>query len=248
MCSIIKEFCGHSGSKIYLMKNENRMFVRKYDNIKRNLERYSCLSESGIVFPVIYDQCESFYDMEYVGNMNMSLFISIHGIDRLHNFLLNFISKLVSFSVKKDYTEVFQRKLSLVDWSLFSFNEAQLLKKLPKIHGTSLYHGDLTLDNILYDNIYDRFVLIDPITSEYDSYVFDLCKLNQDIRCYWFHKNLENSIKNEIDCLYAGLCKKHPVIEDNYLTIAMLLRVLAYCKTDFEKKYLVEQVEILWKS
>ena len=34
------------------------------------------------------------------------------------------------------------------------------------------YHGDFTLENLIYDG--DEFIMIDPVTIEYDSYVFDL--------------------------------------------------------------------------
>ena len=33
---------------------------------------------------------------------------------------------------------------------------------------------------------FGSFILIDPLTTEYDSYVFDLAKLMQDVKCKWF--------------------------------------------------------------
>ena len=56
------------------------------------------------------------------------------------------------------------------------FTANELYAKLPKTLPSSEYHGDFTLENILY-SLKDDFVLIDPLTTEYDSYVFDLAKL-----------------------------------------------------------------------
>ena len=40
---VIKQFNGHSGSKVYLMKNNSHLFVRKVGNVERNYERLQAL-------------------------------------------------------------------------------------------------------------------------------------------------------------------------------------------------------------
>ena len=40
----IKELKGFSGSKIYLMRNDNGLFVRKMDNVDRNFVKLNELS------------------------------------------------------------------------------------------------------------------------------------------------------------------------------------------------------------
>jgi hypothetical protein len=43
MQKIIQEFYGFSGSKILKIVDEENIFVRKFNNIQRNIERYQVL-------------------------------------------------------------------------------------------------------------------------------------------------------------------------------------------------------------
>ena len=54
MGKILKELSGHSGSKIYLMQDEERLFVRKINNVERNYERMTALGGHYKV-PIIYN-------------------------------------------------------------------------------------------------------------------------------------------------------------------------------------------------
>ena len=58
---------------------------------------------------------------------------------------------------------------------------------MPRVLQSSNYHGDLTLEKIIYTS--DRgFFLIDCTTIEYDSYIFDIAKLRQDLELGWFNR------------------------------------------------------------
>ena len=45
--TLIKELSGHSGSKVFLLQNSQCTFVRKINNVSRNIERLSFLQENG---------------------------------------------------------------------------------------------------------------------------------------------------------------------------------------------------------
>ena len=51
----------------------------------------------------------------------------------------------------KDYSEIYLTKLDwLTDKSIFGFDGKDLFERLPKLLPSSIYHGDLTLENIIF--------------------------------------------------------------------------------------------------
>jgi hypothetical protein len=110
----------------------------------------------------------------------------------------------------------------------------------------SEYHGDMTLQNILYDANTKDFVLIDPLTTEYSSYVFDLAKLRQDITCKWFIRNEKVFFDPKLQVLDKML-SKYEHYGNDYLLILMLLRVLPYTKTVEDETFLKDKILLLWK-
>jgi len=68
---IVKEFIGHSGCEILLIKDGQDFFVRKNGNIKRNIERLIGLYEKGYNVPAIYDSAESYIEMEYIHGLDI---------------------------------------------------------------------------------------------------------------------------------------------------------------------------------
>jgi tRNA A-37 threonylcarbamoyl transferase component Bud32 len=109
-----------------------------------------------------------------------------------------------------------------------------------------LYHGDLTLENILYTD--PGFHLIDPVTIEYDSFVFDMAKLRQDIQCKWFIRNSDVHLDIKLQTLFELLEQSFPSYFNDSLLILMLLRVLKHCKKDDDNyRFLMKEIERLWK-
>jgi tRNA A-37 threonylcarbamoyl transferase component Bud32 len=242
---IIKELKGHSGSQILLMQDQN-IFVRKNGNVTRNLERYNTLSSLGLHFPKILRQDDNSYDMEYVPNLDIKNFLLKNQIHRLAGFIKDTINKLSKNSYDKDYTDIYNKKLQDIDFSSFIFDKDSLLDRLPKILPSSAYHGDLTLENILYEVENGEFILIDPLTTEYDSYVFDLAKLRQDIICKWFIRNDQLYIDPKLQSLSEELEKEFEYYSDPYILILMLLRVLPYVSTS-DKQFIIKEANKLWK-
>ena len=181
----IKELKGFSGSKIYLMRNDNGLFVRKMDNVDRNFVK---LNELSLYFsvPKIYSYNNNILDMEYIHGLDMKSYLAVRDTKRLTEFLINVLSEFSENVYMTDYTDVYIDKLKYIKLpSEMLFTKEQLLEKLPKRLPRSKYFGDLTLENIIYGED-GQFYFIDGMTSEYDSYIFDIAKLRQDLECKWF--------------------------------------------------------------
>jgi hypothetical protein len=246
MVKILKELKGLSGSKIFLNSDDNKIFVRKYFNIERNLERYSVLEKNDIKVPKIYEIGNEYYDMEYIKNIDMKNYLLRYDINFFIDFLISLFDKFQQKTVNKNYLEVYENKLNKIEWNYLSFSIKQLIKKLPKNLPHSIYHGDLSLDNILYNLDSKEFILIDPLTTEYDSFVFDLAKLNQDLVCQWFIRDQKYLFFSKLKKIQEELYKKYDYAKDKYLIILMLLRIFPYCKSEYDKKFILTNVSKLW--
>jgi len=243
--SVIKELKGHSGSQVLLVQDQIT-FVRKIGNVDRNLERYLALSKLGLRVPNIIDQSVDSYDMEYIHNLDIKNYLFKNQIPDLFDFIKKTIIQLSVNSVDKDYTAVYYKKLKDIDFSNLVFTKEELIGQLPKILPSSEYHGDFTLENILYDIVDKDFVLIDPLTSDYDSYVFDLAKLRQDVDCKWFIRNDAVYIDPKLQNLSEELSREFDTYANSYIVILMLLRVLPYAQGT-DKDFIIKKANSLWK-
>jgi 5-methylthioribose kinase len=123
------------------------------------------------------------------------------------------------------------------------FTKEQLIDRLPKKLPQSTYHGDMTLENVIYTN--PGFCFIDPLTSDYDSYIFDIAKLRQDLECKWFIRKSNVKIDTKLQRIQDKLRKCYPDAFDDSLLILMLLRVYPYCD-DTDKQFIVNEANRLW--
>lgn len=243
---VIKELKGYSGSKLFLMQDEKHIFVRKIGNVTRNLERYLTLKRLNLNIPDILTIDTDSYDMEYIPNLDIKTFLHINQTYGLIKFIKNTLNKLSENSFQKDYSTIFETKLSQINFEGLNFSKTELFDKLPKLLPCSEYHGDFTLENILYNYEKEKFILIDPLTTEYDSYVFDIAKLKQDIVCKWFIRKDTVYIDSKLQKIYKELEAEFKYFSDPYLTILMLLRILPYSNAD-DSNFLIKEVNKLWK-
>ena len=243
---IIKEFFGYSKSKIYLIKENDFIFVRKLGDVQKNYERLTNLEKEGYPVSKVLDYKDGVLDIEYIEGIDMRNYLQRNRTDSLRTFLIELFHNLNKNSIQKDYSDFYNTKLSFVkDCNLpFTFNE--LISRLPKTLPQSTYHGDLTLENIIY-NEQRGFVLIDGLTTEYDSWVFDMAKLNQDLRCKWFLRNSNTNLDLKLQKINQSLQQEFGKFDDSII-IAMLLRVYNYAKDDIiTKKFLECRMKELWK-
>jgi tRNA A-37 threonylcarbamoyl transferase component Bud32 len=248
MEKILKTLNGYSGSKIYLMSDDNKVFIRKIDNVDRNYERLIELKKLKYNVPSVYKKDNNVLDMEYIKGLDIKTYLSINNIDLLLNYIFDLIDNFSKISKEKDYTETYNKKLSWIDESkVFPFTKKELIASLPPILPSSIYHGDLTLENIIYDT--NTFYLIDCMTSDYDSWIFDLAKMRQDSNCFWFIRSTEDkNLKKYLSIIDDKIVKKYPILKNNSLLILMLLRVYLYTKDGSEdQKFILKEIKRLWK-
>ena len=79
---------GYSGSKLKLIKKNNTFIVKKINNVKRNLERYESLNYLNLSMPKILNISNDYYEMEYIDNISMDIYIQKYEIDNLIDFIL----------------------------------------------------------------------------------------------------------------------------------------------------------------
>ena len=247
MEQIIKELYGFSGNKIFLIKNQDNTFVRKIGNIKRNLDQMRSMADRYPI-PKIYNSKEDSIDMEYIHGLDMKTYLKTHHPKILTDFLSNLLDRFSKNTEPKDYTTTYIDKLNSIYFDNdIHFTKDELIEKLPKILPRSEYHGDLTLENIIYSSN-NNFMLIDCVTIEYDSYIFDIAKLRQDLECGWFTRNEKDILNIKTKIIQNDLLEKYPQANDDYLLILMLLRVYKYSKIGTEERnFLTDWINRLWK-
>lgn len=243
---VIKELHGFSGNQILLMQKHSKLFVRKIGDISRNIERMQALSVD-YPLPKLYTVSKKMIDMEYLHGLDIKTYLKTNNYEKLLDFILSILDRLSSYAVDKDYTETYIKKLQEVSFEELSFTREQLLERLPKILPSSNYHGDLTLENIIFTA--DRgFFLIDCVTIEYDSYIFDIAKLRQDLELGWFTRKDNVMLDVKTKHIQQKILEQYPEANDNYLLILMLLRVYRHSKPDtLERNFLLEGIKLLWK-
>ena len=242
---IIKTFAGFSGSSITLMDKHGHLFVRKDGNIARNLERLTALGEQYPV-PKIYKVNGDAFDMEYVHGLDMRSYLLTSPTTALIKFLVRLFKRMSDDAVLKDYTSAYQSLCALVDFSSLPFTKHELLAQLPRYLPQSEYHGDFTLENLIHTT--DGFYMIDCVTVPYDSFIFDIAKMRQDLECHWFLRNAPAMIENKLQQMQQELFNRWPESNNNYLLILMLLRVYRHATVESpEHKFLLKELNRLWK-
>ena len=244
---IIKELSGHSGCKIFLKENETGLYVEKTGNIERNFNQMKFLYDSGYPVPKIFSSDKNSITMEYIHGLDMKNYLIHNNTHQLFNFLCQLLDSFSEDSEIKDYTETYYNKLKwLDDCDEMPFTKEELIAKLPKLLVKSTYHGDLTLENIMYTD--PGFHLIDPVTIEYDSYIFDIAKLRQDLECKWFLRNTNIKLEVKLQNLQNKLRQHYESAFDDNLLILMLLRVYLHTKQgDDNHKFIMKEINRLWK-
>ena len=247
---IVQQFHGYSGSKIFLMTKHGRLFVRKQGNIARNLDRCAELKKQipCLPMPEIYHVFDDTMDMEYINSIDMRTYLIEQDPEPLLDFLKLTLTKFTMSIRWIDYCNTVEHFLDMIDLDTMPFSAEEILQRMPDKIPKSSYHGDLTLENILWhpDN---GFYLIDAQSGIWDSYIFDICKLRQDVECGWFLRNNPADLDEKLQYLQQGLLAQWPVAANPILLILMLLRVYRYCDpASPDQKFITEAIEKLWKS
>jgi len=228
------------------MQGDDRMFVRKIENVNSNYERLTALL-GYVDVPRIYHYDGTIMDMEYIHGTDMRNYLLNNPIKDLTEFLINTLNMFASKSIDKDYTNVYNEMLSWIEPDMFPFTKEQLIDRLPKILPQSVYHGDMTLENIIHSTS-NRFYFIDAVTLKYDSWIFDIAKLRQDLECKWFLRRDPAMLDVKLLNIQEKILKKFPIARNDSLLILMLLRVYLHCeKNSLEYDFVMREIKRLWK-
>ena len=248
---IVKRFEGYSGGEVLLMQDLTHVFIRKIGNISRNIERLNALRDVGINIPHIITITDNYYDMEYIAHTNMVSWLLHNQVGQFTSWIIDCIENLKKNSVIKNWTKVYEDKLAVSSlapfWCNLNFTASELISKLPIYLPTSHYHGDLTMDNCIY-GANGKFYLIDPITTEYTSWVFDLAKLMQDLESGWFIRDKDVMLQGKLWSIKSSIINAYPEVNNPYLLILMLLRVLPYTKNDRDQQFIIKEINRLYNS
>jgi tRNA A-37 threonylcarbamoyl transferase component Bud32 len=187
--------------------------------------------------------------MEYILGIDMKTFLKIEDTKKLTNFIILTMKRFKDKnSVEKDYTDTYYKQLSWIrNDTVLPFTIDQLIAKLPKILPSSMCHGDFTMDNIIYKD--PNFFMIDPSTGDYDSWIFDIAKLRQDLDGKWFvRSSINHDLEIDLNCIKEALKAEFPEAFNDYLYILMLLRVYKYSQYGSkEYTFLLEEIKKIWK-
>jgi hypothetical protein len=248
---ILKILHGSSGSKVELIHKNDNLIIRKTYNIERNLERIERLTNLGLSLPNIISVDGISYDMSYVPHDDTATWLANNNPLELIEYIKSTIDILSQNSKLKNYKPTYINKLKLMSpaiLNLLPFKINELIDNLPESLPSSEYHGDFTLENIIFNKDENNFYLIDPLTSEYDSWIFDLAKLCQDLKCKWFIRHRDNSyLDSKLASIYVSLKEYYSDFGNPYLIILMLLRIIPYVYNDIvTRDWLIKEITQLY--
>jgi tRNA A-37 threonylcarbamoyl transferase component Bud32 len=247
---VLKILNGYSGSLVELVQKDNDIMVRKTNNIHRNLERLQALEKLNLQTPRILEIGDNSYLMDYIPHTDVKSWLTKNSPQKLIDMIVSTITLFAANSTIKNYTTVYEEKLEPLfqsEWrNQLPFNTDSLIDRLPKFLPQSEYHGDFCLDNIVFHET-QGFYLIDPLTSVYDSWVFDLAKLRQDLQCKWFLRHTTLALDAKLATIQEQLTKQYDFVDNPYLLVLMLCRILPYSTNPKDQQWLLTEIHKLWK-
>lgn len=245
--TVLTEFKGFSKSRIMLVENSfGKQFVRKQFDVQRNYDKMTLLLKHGYNVPKVIKMKDDTLDMEYISGIDMKTFLLRNDVKLLADFIIETIDKFGKTSKTKNYLSTYHIELDAISYKDLPFTYDDLCTRLPEDLPQSLCHGDFTLENLIYSN--GKFYMIDTVTGRYDSWVFDLAKMRQDIDGHWFLRNSNTELTVQLKILHDILHSRFGIAFNDYLYIAMLLRVYKHCKTGTrEHAWILEEIKRLWK-
>lgn len=241
-------FSGFSNAVITLYKNNYGRFVRKTGDIQRNYDKMKLLSECGFSVPQILSKTDDSIDMEYIDGVDIQTYLLRNDINKLINFISETIDRFKSSFTQKDYSDIYRKNTEFVNNDpQLPFSAQELCGRLPKILPSGICHGDFTLENLIYAKS-DNFVLIDVSTGDYDSWIFDIAKMRQDLEAKWFLRKTHIDLSAHLAIISEELKFRYPEAFDDNLYILMLLRVYKHCIPDTkEYELILTEIKRLWK-
>lgn len=252
---LVKNFQGHSGCTVELYRDQNTLLVKKSgsDKLQHSADILNQLRSMGFFTPEIYQIDRNSITMQYINGVDMKNYIAhadINQIDQLLNFVNRYIEKFIH-SPQRDISTEIINKLQYIEHNC-NLSDVQvdldlLYNQLPKKVPVDSVHGDFTLDNMLYYQ--NNFYLIDANPTDINSVYYDAAKLLQDLDCNWFIRQLPNKTNYKVATSYISrqLKKQWQFLNNHYILIFMLLRILPYATQTNNRNFLTKEINRLWQ-
>ncbi len=276
----VTNFKGFSGCSIQLYSDNGGYFVRKIsksieynDRLKKQMLKQDYfnkkLANGKIVAPEILKEGTMnslfFFDMEYVNGTNLIEYIYDADINELLEISKDLCLIINLMKSQEDNENInpahIMDKIESVRSSLNNeinqdiFNDlkdkASLMKKYNNIKKT-FCHGDLTMENIIYDKADKKYYLIDFLDSFIEHYWFDISKLFQDIEGKWYKfRNPKIDLNNILPkmnfingFIRGNLLENEDIYKKNHNFFLSLnfARILPYAE-EKERGYLVSMIK-----
>lgn len=264
--NIIKVLKGHSGCAITLLKNNDLIFVRKksssteYNNrLRRQFKKQKQFESKTLYTPIVYgggyENKLFYFDMEYVQAKAISDSISYMIISDIPKLMQELLTNLSINNVKPSRpTDVFNKKIQNLKTSESIKNNTLALEAFKILENfdwnkveKSACHGDLTLENMLITPD-KKIYLIDFLDSFYNSWMFDVAKLLQDLEFDWSGRkspsNSNRTIRLQvakdtlIDTIYRLPNGEEKINTIYHLLLLNILRIYPYSKEAFDIEFL----------
>lgn len=253
---LVKQFHGHSGCTIELYRTDHIYVVKKSGSRKlpASADILQSLKTLGFCTPDILNIDNESIIMQYINGVDMKNYIAHADIDQI-DCLLEFINHYIETfyaSPSADISSSIEQKVFEIqqncDLTKVNVDMEELYNHLPKIVPVNTIHGDFTLDNILYHN--NHFYLIDANPTDINSVYYDASKLLQDLDCGWFIRQESNKTNYKVACSYISkqLKKRWQFLNNHYILVFMLLRVLPYAHQHNNREFLIKEINRIWQS
>ncbi len=253
----VKKLYGYSGCQVDLFKRSGAyVVVKKGDkNLKESAEILMKLERLGLHIPNIEIVNESKIILEYINGISIQEYLKTatkSDIDIFVAFFDNYIELCMGNSFEQiDYRDAIYDKLNAIasrcEIKRLCFSIEELFTKLPYKLNRAPVHGDITFDNIIVKD--NQFYLIDANPTKLNAVEYDSNKLRQDVEFLWFARHASDKTNYQVICNYMNfqLKKKWQFLNNDYILIFMLMRILPYAKNRYDSVFLYDRINMLWQ-
>lgn len=258
---------GHSGCQILLCEDESgNAFVRKIsssinynerllmqkekqENFQEGLIKVPKILRDGYLGTGLY-----YFDMEYVHGITLAEYIKeveVNEIKGIVDMLMASAKAERSSQAGAAVPQVFQDKIMDLKHKLSKLDNGIINEALDLLAAhdwskitSSVCHGDMTLENIIVRN--NELYLIDFLDSFFDSWVFDLSTILQDVEVLWHYREekIDNNTVIRLIIMHDLLFKSmqelmgEDYIEVYYTLLLKLIRIYPYTNDELTYNFL----------
>lgn len=213
-----------------------------------------------------------FFDMEFVRGVNLVDHINkadINELSAISKTLCNMIQIMKRWVIcgsSVDFSSETQKKVDEILSKMVSGKLAEedlkaletmrtLVGDMDEWNGmqVTFCHGDLTMENIIYNNTSNKYHLIDFLDNYIDHYWFDIVKLFQDIEGRWYQFRNPTIRANNIapkmtfikEYINKNLLSNEKAYREyHYLLLALTFaRILPYAESQTDTEYLMRTIK-----